>query len=98
MTFEDILEEANSQVREFKEQLTEVKPEEIGLDRRAGRLLWIDENGILVHQSNDNVLQYYGGFEYVDKELRLVLGEWVYYSAEDNRVRRHLEQYFLSKE
>jgi hypothetical protein len=92
-TFYDILERAERDVSDLVRELTEVSPEDLGLDRRAGYRLYISEDGIIARMSDDRVLQYYGGFEYVDKDLRWELGKWVFYSAEDERVQDHLDHY-----
>jgi len=64
----------------------------LGLDPRCGKL-FVSPDCIGVYKGNDRTLQYYGGFEYVDIEYRHEMGDYVFYSAEDNRVRDHLEQY-----
>jgi hypothetical protein len=75
-------------------KMTEVQAEDVGLDRRAAYRLWITEDTIAVSKSQDAGLQYYGGFEYVDKECRKEMGDWVFYFAEDERVAGHLSQYY----
>jgi hypothetical protein len=92
-TFYGILEHAESEVTELVRQATEVAPEDVGLDRRSGYRLYLMEDGIIVTKYDDRVLQYYGGFEYVDKEHRFELGKWVFYSAEDERVQDCLDHW-----
>ena len=70
----------------------QVPAKQLGLDNRSGSL-FVSPDCIGVYKSNDRALQYYGGFEYVDSEYRHEMGDYVFYSAEDNRVRDHLEQY-----
>lgn len=65
----------------------------LGLDPRAAYQLWIGQDFIAVRSSDDRSLQYYGGFEYVDKEFRVECGEYVFYSTDDNRVYDHHERY-----
>lgn len=50
-------------------------------DKRATGMVWVDtvEECIVVKKYNDNTLQYYGGFEYVDKDCRRELGDYVIY-------------------
>jgi hypothetical protein len=67
--------------------------ENVGLDMRCGTI-FINEECIAVPKYNQGTLEYYGGFEYVDKEYRYTMGEYVFYLAEDNRVREHIERYF----
>lgn len=65
----------------------------IGLDPRAACTLWIGDDFIAVSRNDDHSLQYYGGFEYVDKEYRVECGEYVFYSVDDNRVQGHHERF-----
>jgi hypothetical protein len=64
----------------------------LGLDNRSGSL-FISPDCIAVYKANDRALQYYGGFEYVDTEYRHEMGDFVFYSAEDDRVQGHLQDY-----
>lgn len=93
MDFEDLLDSVDRLVRDFMDKATEVTAEDLGLDRRAAYRLFITDEVIAVPKGADRVLQYYGGFEYVDKEYRKELGDWVFYSAEDDRVYGHLSRY-----
>jgi hypothetical protein len=77
-----------------EEQMTEVQAEDVGLDRRAAHRLHVAKDTIAVRKDQDGGLQYYGGFEYVEKEYRMEMGEWVFYFAEDERVADHLSQYY----
>ena len=64
----------------------------LGLDNRSGSL-FISPDCIAVYKGNDRALQYYGGFEYVDTEYRHEMGDFVFYSAEDDRIQGHLQDY-----
>lgn len=70
--------------------------EQCGLDRRASyQQLWVSEDFICCTESDDRGLQYYGGFEYVDKAYRKELGRFVFYfkdEEEDGRVAGHIAQ------
>jgi len=72
--------------------MEKVPANQLGLDPRCGKL-FVSPDCIGVYKGNDRTLQYYGGFEYVDNEYRHEFGDYVFYSAEDNRVRGHLETY-----
>ena len=76
----------------FVGNMKQVPARQLGIDYRCGQL-FITPDCIGVDKSTDRTLQYYGGFEYVDKEYRHEFGDYVFYSAEDNRVRGHLETY-----
>lgn len=80
--------------RNLYELATEVTAEDLGLDRRAGYRLLVTEDYIIVYASNRGVLDYYGGFEYVDAGCVSQMGDYVFYSAEDDRVADCLEYYY----
>lgn len=76
----------------------------LGLDERATYGgLHVDvqnEEFIACKASDDRVLQYYGGFEYIDKEYRKELGGYVFYLTEpdgDGRVNGCFERLRMSK-
>lgn len=56
---------------------------ELGLDPRAG-FLYVGED--FVASALPGPLDYYGGFEYVDSEYTLRLGEWKLYFKGDSRI------------
>ena len=78
----------------INEEFREVTPQELGLDPRAGYHLFINEEFIAVGNGNRRSLDYYGGFEYVDEEHVTVLGEYIFYSADCERIQRHLDNVF----
>jgi len=82
--------------RHINSHMTQITParDNIGLDPRSAYTLYISEEAIAVHKNQDRTLQYYGGFEYVDKEFRKELGDYVFYLADDDRVASHIERYF----
>lgn len=65
--------------------------DELGLDPRAGRV-WIDRECIVT--LNPRVLNYYGGFEYVDSEYVQQLGDYTVYLADADRVQECIEKFF----
>lgn len=71
--------------------------ENVGLDSRCG-VIYISEEAIAVDKHNDRTLQYYGGFEYVNKEYRAEVGDYVFYTADDDRVRDHIDRYYSQDE
>ena len=88
----------DDQIRITVRELPYVPAEELGLDRRAGYRLWVDEDAIIVNKNDDRVLQYYGGFEYVDTNARIECGDYVIYTNDDSRVADCLEQYYEAQE
>jgi hypothetical protein len=90
-------------LNEMVEQLIDdefrvVKSSEVGLDNRSAYQLFINEDYIAVRKSDRRSLDYYGGFEYVDEEHVTVLGDMVFYSADDERVQDHLDEFFMQEE
>lgn len=98
MDFYEMLDAVNSTIESFIADNTErVSPEEMGLDKRAGYKLFVNEDVIAVDKSRDRGLQYYGGFEYVEAEYRTELGEYVFYSVGDERVQEHIQKWLEGK-
>ena len=65
----------------------EVSGETLGLDPRALHRGWVTSGALVVASNHDSSLQYYGGFEYVEKSARTVVGNYViYWRDEDERV------------
>jgi hypothetical protein len=78
-------------------KLNEVSAKSLGLDPRAGYSLYVNQDVIVVDKHSDRSLQYYGGFEYVDVDYRSELGDYVFYTADDDRVRDCIECYYESQ-
>lgn len=53
--------------------------------------MWYNEETLVVSTSSMGMLNYYGGFEYVDKENRSEYGIYTFFSDEDSRVKRLLD-------
>ena len=75
-----------------------------GLDQRAAYSgIYADvenEEFVAVTAGSDRILQYYGGFEYINKEFRYELGGYVFYLTEsdgDGRVNACFERLKMSK-
>lgn len=82
----NLINEINQKVEIFVGGLTQVTGADLGLDERVGRLYTDGFDGIAVHKEADRRLQYYGGFEYIDKYYRQEIGDYVFYMAGDDRV------------
>lgn len=94
----ELMNEINGRVEGLiEEEFREVTPKDVGLDTRAAYRLFINESFIAVSKGNRRTLDYYGGFEYVDEENVTVLGDYVFYSADDERVQGHLDEFFLQE-
>ena len=94
----DLVESLDERIRAVVRELPKVEASAVGLDKRSAYAIWIDEDALIVTKDNDRTLQYYGGFEYVDKDARTEYGDYVIYSNSASRVSDCLEQYFESKE
>lgn len=89
----DLVHDVNQMVERFvRENAKPVAPVQLGLDQRCGRM-FVTDNAIIVPEYNDRSVQYYGGFEYIDKEYRIELGDYVIYTDNDQRVVEALEQF-----
>lgn len=83
--------------RNVRDNFEMVNANKLGLDIRAGYQLFVNEDAIVVTKSSDRSLQYYGGFEYVDKDYRHEMGDFVFYMADDDRVREHIETFYCEE-
>ena len=96
------LTETLDRVEELAEELLttgeRVTAAALGLDQRACYGVWAmkpryendEDSWIAVSTRNRRMLDYYGGFEYVDQDQVIVLGSYVFYSGVDSRVADHL--------
>jgi hypothetical protein len=94
----DMMDAVNEAVEfNVRNKMAVVNADELGLDIRAGSRLYVDENYIVVRVSNSRALDYYGGFEYVDNSCVQVIGDFKFYSSEDERVQGHIDHYFQNE-
>jgi methionine synthase II (cobalamin-independent) len=91
--FEDIFDQVNDAVITFcNTNCKEISYIEIKnkwpLDwRSTPRTLYIGSDVIVIDLESKRKLDYYGGFEYVDEDYVKVVGSYVIYSTEHNRVQ-----------
>jgi hypothetical protein len=81
MTFDDLQEALAA----LSDSLDLERLENHTLDRRVGPL-WTDPERTMIASINRRTLDYYGGFEYIDPEYIVEVGEWTCYSREHGRV------------
>lgn len=95
MSVNDLLDDIASTVEAFViGNMTPVHADrKIGLDMRCGPI-YINEDCIAVDTFRAGSLEYYGGFEYVDKEYRHEAGGYIFYLGEDSRVRDHIDRFY----
>jgi hypothetical protein len=89
--------EIHNKVRDILSECKYVSSRELGLDGRCG-LVYIDEDSIVVHKSNNKSIRYYGGFEYINDEDIVEVGDFVIYLNNNSRVENCLEHYNESQE
>lgn len=70
-----------------------VYADKIGLDFRAG-CVTISKEGGFIATTSTRALEYYGGFEYVNSEDKITIGDWTIYFDSSSRVETALECYF----
>lgn len=93
MDMYEMIENIEKMVNTVVNSMTEVKPEQLGLDKRSAYRLYVSEEAIAISKNRDGSLQYYGGFEYVDKNSRIEVGDYVFYTADDERVAGSIQFY-----
>ena len=71
-----------------------VSTEKVGLDSRAGYVFVSTEEGwIAAVAGNVRCLEYYGGFEYIGEEHKVIVGQITFYSSDHSRVSDAIEHY-----
>ena len=91
----DFVYDMNHKIDEFViNNMEETNAKALGLDPRSTYKLFIAKDGIAIDKSADRTLQYYGGFEYVDKEFRTELGDYVFYGVGDDRVYECIDRFY----
>ena len=91
----DMVDSIASKVERFvgTMDLVHTNRETLGLDERCG-FVFVNEDSIAVPKHGVGRLEYYGGFEYVDKEYRHELGDYVFYTADDDRVQEAIDNWY----
>ena len=92
MSVTDIVEAANEALYMKYRGMDKVCASKFGLDPRAG-LLATDGDSIIVPLREAYGLDYYGGFEYVDKSAVAIIGDYKIYSCDDERVADAISAY-----
>lgn len=93
--FDEVRDRANEIVNDVMGELMRFDREsrpKTHLDPRAlGGECYYGRDCIVTTLSGSKSLNYYGGFEYIDEEFITVVGDYVFYSVEAERVRNALE-------
>lgn len=75
-----MVEEINSMIEEYIEaNFHRVNAYVCDLDPRAAFELFVNDDAIVCRKSRVGSLDYYGGFEYIEKEYRAELGDYVFF-------------------
>ena len=96
MNFDDMIDRVNDLVEDYiQDNTVNVTADKLGLDIRAGYSLFIDtdSNVIGVRASNVRMLDYYGGFEYIDGRNREAIGDYVFFTCGSERVQDCFDYY-----
>lgn len=100
MDFSDIVSRANDFVNEIFasegfRRMTRDQHRTCGLDPRAfDGAVWYSDDCLVVHNKHRRVLDYYGGFEYVEADNVATIGDYVFYSGYDcSRVQDVLDRF-----
>jgi len=94
--FDEVHEKANEIVNEVMGDLMRFDRDsrsKSGLDPRAlGGECYFGPDVIVTTINGRKSLDHYGGFEYIDEEYVVTVGDFVFYSDEEPRVRKVLER------
>ena len=97
---QDYLDEVNDNVAAYiNKNFHHVPAADIYLDDRIGRV-WIfpDERMVAVERGHSQrMLEYYGGFEYIEDEFKVTIGNWVIYKSENENgdICNRVDEIFL---
>lgn len=83
---------------ELDEKFNDGDVKNTGLDDRACGRCWFSNDYFVIPAGSQRRLEYYGGFEYVDREYVRVFGDYVFYSTEDERVMDVISSLLDAKE
>ena len=91
MELADLKYNVNEAVDNFVSELKQITKEQrtyegLGIDPRALYSGWYNDECLVVLNRNRGTLDYYGGFEYVDKEFVDTIGDYTIYSQDGGRV------------
>lgn len=88
----DFLEQVQHEAAQLIEpSLEEISADDLGIDPRVGPLYVTKDKDAIVKRGSTRMLEYYGGFEYIDSEDKVEVGNFTFYLESSNRVREHLD-------
>ena len=74
----EIVDEVTYGVERFVQGMERVSADALGLDVRCGRI-YIDRDERVIVSDNPRGIEYYGGFEYIDSECKVKIGDYTVY-------------------
>jgi hypothetical protein len=94
---EEYQEKINLEVENFFNGIKPVSAERVGLDRRCGNV-YVGSDFIAVKNYDKRNIEYYGGFEYINRDHVKTIGEYVIYNPEfegehDDRIQDCIDCY-----
>ena len=93
ISLQEVLEQIDTIAENYIQNEThKIKAKDTGLDERIG-YIYINDEAIYVPSSKKGTIDYYGGFEYVDKDYVFNLGRYVGYMREEDRVDGHISEW-----
>lgn len=98
MSIEEFMSEIEDKFQdEILSNATEVTADHLGLDIRAGYVLWVtaERDAIICPSNNVRALEYYGGFEYIERDAVRQIGNYTIYllQEEDDRVGECMDHF-----
>ena len=74
-----------------------VSASQVGLDIRCG-MVYVSPEEDFVAVSGNGMINYYGGFEYIDSDYITTIGHMTFYSGETSRVEDCIRYYIENTE
>lgn len=99
MSIDNLIEDVNGIVNIYiKHGMQETNAVKLGLDPRAGYTLYVNDEAVACPKYSAGTFDYYGGAEYVDRDHRVTLGDYVFYLRDSSRVNDWIECYYSEEE
>jgi hypothetical protein len=89
----DMIDAINEVVeRNIRANFEQTNADRLGLDIRAGYRIYINKDFVVT--ADRGPLDYYGGFEYIDKEAVTTIGDYTFYSGDSSRVCECIDAFY----
>ncbi len=89
---QNLIKSVNDQVKQkLADDFHAVTADDLGIDNRAISNLWANSTGIVIRKSYKRTFDHYAGGEYIDKRHITEIGDYVFFSADDDRVAEWLD-------